>query len=398
MAARARSASGDDEAVSPVIGTILLLAITAVSITVVMYAGKPILERLSDEGALDGMVGQFQVARSASMQLAGADAARSVPVQLAAGDVSIVDGGRVAVTVDRDNVGAFTSCDFHVSGWAYARGAMAPNSLSYSASGCRAPTPAAACTPVIPPLPPACVPVGPTQSVLEAWFVRGPLLQGVSISFGSGTLTKSSGTFDSASNWMFRLTNGDYSTATSLQVYAEAWLLHTDELAWGHTGKTSTQTQLVAGAIVSSQGGATYLDSPMAIEEEPSAAGTHEFSLHLPTLEGSPDGSINDPGRHQILLSLASAVGRDQLNDASAASEGATRLRLDFSGPAAGDLCQALVFRNSAFASARYAADAMFPCATGDSTGQRSVSYSIPSVTAFEFSFLHAEIHASLQL
>src|SRR5687768_5034094 len=112
---RSRAADGES-AVTPVIGAILILAITILGIAGVLYWGAPMIDRIQAQNAQVAVVGEFQDLRDASSVLSVPDHSRFPTIVIPRGDLGLEKGTRIMVTSDRDtgNMG----CDFRITHWA----------------------------------------------------------------------------------------------------------------------------------------------------------------------------------------------------------------------------------------------------------------------------------------
>lgn len=89
-----------ESGVTPIIGTILVLAITVAGMSVTLFLGLPVLEKLRDQSALESVVGQFQDVRHAvnGMQVPGS--ARTPTISLPAGTLTIGPGTTLTISLD----------------------------------------------------------------------------------------------------------------------------------------------------------------------------------------------------------------------------------------------------------------------------------------------------------
>lgn len=394
----ARTLAADDGAVTAVMGTVLMLGITAVAIALVAAMGLPALQRLQDRAALQSMAGQLGQAHAALGGLAGVDATRTVPIQLPSGAVSVRDDGRVAVAVMQD--AANPACDVHVTGWSDPE----PTALAYAAPGCR--NIVAALTPVCNLLPLIGLLCTLTDnSVWEAYRADGGSLQAVPLLPTTGPagafLRADGGAFSRDTDWLFRLSNGenDPSTAAPLVVYAEVWLLASDRVTWT-VDSGDVALDLAAGWLWSTDGDAVApLGEPGVTERALGDAG-EDFVLRLPLVRGDPDGGFDDRGEHRLELRQSSAVMRNRLEGGGAGD--AYRLRLDVDGAQAGAACLSLLLRNAALGEVRWEEDADYTCADGGDGNLRSVTYHVPvdgdpfGAQAFQLRFLEEVVLARL--
>lgn len=91
-----------EDGITPVIGTVLVLAITVTGIGVALFLGAPTIERMQQKAALETVVGQFSEVRGAvqSMQVTGT--VRTPAIALPDGVVSLGPGTALTVTVQTD--------------------------------------------------------------------------------------------------------------------------------------------------------------------------------------------------------------------------------------------------------------------------------------------------------
>jgi hypothetical protein len=367
----------DAAAVSPVIGSVLILVITILGIAGVLYWGAPMIERIQVQNAQVAMVGEFEDIRDSSRELSVPDHSRFPTIVVPRGQVSITPGSRVMVTVDTAG-SANTGCDFHITDWA---DTTTKGSATATLTGCQTGSP----------------------NLVQVYAVSGATLSQVSstTAAASMTLTPSPAIDFSKGDWMFRLTNGQ-ATPT---VYAQAWLHSGDDVAWSTdsaTGKRSVTFD--AGAIFSQTAGTVFLEKPGAIGDAP--FGSTYYGLWLRSLTAQSYGSVTGAGSHQVYLSLIGNYDR-----VDTVTPQAYRLRYDVSGSLAQSWCNALLSRNSQISSqvppALYTSQGS-SCAQITTDGVRSVCYEKVSTltganacttapsTAFTFRFLHARIYTSL--
>lgn len=364
--------SASEDAVTPVIGAILILAITVLGIAGVLLWGAPLIDRIQARNAQSAMVGEFEDLRDASRELSVPDHSRFPTVVLSRGEISLEEGSRIMVTSNRDTgAGGFTNCDFRITNWA---DATTPGSVNVATSSCR----------------------GSAQ--LQVYSVSGSTVVSIHgpVSFSNGaTITPSPAVDFSQGDWLFRLTHVDCGAD---DVCAAAWVISTDRLAWEMEASSGARSVVLdAGAIFSEEDGTTFLAKEPVIGD--SAFGPTYYGLWLRTLNAASEGSLVGSGSHQVYLSL---VGNHIRTDHSAVA----RLRYDISGDLAEAWCNSLIDRNDDLPGNYYRADSAMTCSTGDANGVRSVCYSIVSAggnpcssnpsTSFAFKFLHARIYTSL--
>lgn len=367
----------DQRAVSAVIGTILILAITVLGIAGVMAYGAPTIDRMQAQNAQSAIEGNFEGLRDSIMELSVPDHARTPSVQLASGTLGLQAGERIMVTANHD--GSYTGCDFHVTGWTDS--GAAKHQVAVSAAGpCR--------TPLV-----ACIyPMAAGTACLEIHAVAGSTLTKQTVAFDGATATVVGADF-SKGDWLFRLTDANISPT----VYTEAWLHTSDQIYWTRVSSTGRyDVYFDAGAVFSQRGGTYFLEKEAPIGD--ATYGTGYYGLWLRTLV-VPNGnyvSTDDERAHTVALTLLGVAPR--------VDEDATyKLRIDVAGPLSESWCKSLLLRNIKFgtpASAAYANDASFPCTNSDAAAIRSVTYSCLTCDGaahpFTFRFLHARIATTL--
>lgn len=375
-----RDASG----VSPVVGTVLVLAISVLGIAGILAWGAPTIDKIQTRNAQMAMEGEFEGLRDMSADLSVPDHSRFPTIAVPGGTLAMQAGTRFLVTADHDSSttacggGTCANCDFHVTDWSDS--GTDKGKVTVSATGCRTPT--ATCTPL---------PLAVTSACLEIFSVGGTTTVEQNVTYSAPTATVAGVDF-SKGDWMFRLSDGVASTPT---IYAEAWLHSTDQLAWTlQSGSGERKLFLEGGAVFSSAGGTYFLEKEATIGD--SSFGTGYYGLWLRSLLATTYSSIDGPGSRQVFLSLLG-------NSVRVDSNAATKLRFDFAGPLAESWCNGMLARNDRLANAAYAETAGFTCAAGDAQGLRSVAYTCTDATdcpggAFKFRFLHARIDTSLSI
>lgn len=369
----------DAAAVSPVVGTVLILAITILGVAGVLFWGAPTIQGIQDRNAQNAMAGEFLELRRDTLDLTIPDASRVPAIALSDGTFSVTDGSRMQVTANHD--GGNGACDFHVTGW------QTPpvGTLQVDASGCR-------------PLATSCP--GGADGCLEVHKVLGSKTVNQTITVtptgtdaydvdvDSGDLT--------TGDWMFRITDGN---AQQTEVYAQAWLLTTQRLSWElQSGVSDLGIHLEGGAVFRSQAGSIFLERGPRVEE--AASGSDDYVVRLPMYTGD-EGSISGSRSFHLFLRL-------QGNHVRIQEEAATLVRYDFDGDLAEAWCNVLLDRNDRFdAGPRYQADP----ADGCEAAVPSISYVADETAhpvdedadpddrpAFPFEFIHGRVQTNLQL
>ncbi|MEA3136527.1 MAG: hypothetical protein QOC71_808 [Thermoplasmata archaeon] len=371
---RARASNGES-AVTPVIGAILILAISVLGIAGVLYWGAPTLERIQAGNAQSAMVGEFEDLRAATRELSVPDHSRFPTVVVPGGELQIQKGSRIMVTTDHDST--HPTCDFRVTKWA---DTTDPTRFTLSTTGCRTT------------LFMSGTHTGANEAVLEVLAVSGPTTTARTVTSVGGGVYSVAGANFAAGDWLFRLSNG----ATPLVVYSQAWLHSGDQIRWDlGSGAGEYGIHLDAGTLFSRRQGTLFLERDASIGD--SSFGTDYYGLWLRTLTADRYSGITGAGSHQVYLSLlGNAVRVDE--------PGVYNLRYDISGDLAQSWCNALVVRNTSLVGASYTSTPNAACA-GDVDGVRSIRFQRADGAdagtdpdPFAFRMLHARIYASLSV
>lgn len=360
------SPSAHDDAITPVIGTVIVLAITVMGIGTALYLGTPVLVGLRERAALENVVGQFEEVRAAANDMYVPDESRYPTISIPAGELVLGAGSHVLVTVDHDTA---ATCDLRVSDWTDWDQFVTIRNLGACTEN------VATCG--------SCLQVasvsGSTETPLD--WLRDPDTVTFTL-LADGTSTPVDLVEDS--DYVFRLTN-----AAGTTTYAQAWLFHMDRLSW-RTGGVAAAYE--GGGIFAQEGEGYFLASSPLVSEDP--PGGHYF-LRMPTLQGSDYSALSGSGSHSVGLVLTSGHLRVDLVPA-------TLLRLDFHGDLAEPWCNAFLLRDvlASLDGDYYTEDAAEPthsCSgTADPDGIRSLKYDEPST--FRFTLTQTIIHGSLLL
>jgi hypothetical protein len=363
---RSRASTGES-AVTPVIGAILILAITVLGIAGVLYWGAPMIERIQAQNAQVAVVGEFQDLRDASSVLSVPDHSRFPTIVIPRGELNLEKGTRMMVTADRDGT-ASPTCDFRITDWA---DTTARTAVTVSTSGCR--------------------------GTLQIYQVSGATLIQQTVTGGN---TVASADFSSG-DWLFRLAL----PACPSGICAEAWLHSSDQVAWDlASGAGERAVTFDNGAIFSQNSGSVFLEREPTVGDSVFGAGYYGFWLR--SLTASSYNGISGAGSHQVYLSL---LGNYDRVDSSTV----TRLRFDLFGPLSESWCNSFLARNEGLpdgSDLNTDPDAIYtggglltPCGATDTAGARSVCFSQVTTNActsagapFTFRFLHARIYTSL--
>lgn len=365
------SPSGREDAVTPVVGTVIVLAITLGGIATALYMGTPVLTGLRERAALENVIGQLEQVRAAANDMYVPDESRYPTISIPAGEFALRDGSHVLITVDHD----VATCDFRVSDWEDWDEAVAIRNLG-------------ACTENIATCA-ACLQVAKVDGRIETPLDWSRAVDTVTFTLlVDGTATPVDVATDS--DYVFRLTNGAGTT-----VYAQAWLLHMDRLSW-ETG--SVHAAYEGGGVFAQEGDGFFLASAPLVTEDPLNG---PFFLRVPTLQDSDYGAFSGSGSHSVGLVLRSGNLRVDY-------VAATLVRMDFLGDLAEPWCNAFLLRDvlASLDGDYYKEDPLEPthaCSgTPDPDGIRSVTYqerdSGSVIVPFRFTLTQPVLHGSLLL
>lgn len=355
--------SDGEQAVTPVIGTILVLGITVVGIAAIMLWGAPAIQRIQAQNAQLAMIGEFEDLRASAQELSVPDHSRFPTITMPSGALSLQPGTRFLVTANQDSL---DTCDFRVTDWSDA----SPD------SDVTVDTPGACSVTVNQSNLVVCEIFGsnPVERTVNAptgssYPVAGPA--GVTIDFTEG-------------EWAFFL--GADSCSDTEDAVAQAWLISTDQVAWDAQGGGDRAAYFDGGAVFSETDGTFFVEKGAAIAD--GSLGPDYVGFWLRSLNAGDDyRAISGQGSHEMYFALTS-------NNLRIDEDGVNIVRYDFEGELAEAWCNALLGRNDDIAAPATYTD--LDCSDGDDDGITAVSYS--TGTPFEFRFLEAIIHASLAL
>ncbi len=371
------------DAVTPVVGALLILGITVVGIAAALFWGAPELEKLDEQGAQVAMIGDFRDVRRDILVLSLSDSARVPQISMEKGDLALVEGTRMTIGARFATLaGPASDCSIHVT-----KIGVGGNTDQFAISAPDCPDFKVAADDAL-----NCA--APAQC-LRIYRVTGSNLNGA-----RGTIVSSSGTDHvvsvsdgspsvaqdlSASSWLFELgPPGPQPLRTS--AYADVWSFRTTALKWSLQGLTNVEVYYEAGAIFSTRFGSITLVEAPPMDEE--AYLTQDFVWRLPTLSGPLDGLS---GRQDARM-FVGLVGADQRTSRDDVSE----VRLDFEGPYAQAWCNTMRLRNADLQFGTYNQDPSFTCDSGDANGVRSIRFTTVdddgNPTTFPFELFHARI------
>lgn len=364
--------SASEDAVTPVIGAILILAITIVGIAGVLFWGAPMIERIQAQNAQTAIVGEFEDLRSSSRELSVPDHSRFPTVVLPRGELTLEEGSRMMVTAE-----FVSGCTFRVTAWTTGADATAH-------SGC---------------------PGTPTVRVFS-----------VSLSTRIEDDYDDDSADDHSTDWLWVLTSSSTTCPTNSvlsdlgNVCAVAWLHSSDQVKWDlESSDQERSVHFDAGAIFSSTGGTQFLEREPIIADTVTGASTTApyFGMWLRSLDAASYSSFSGAGSHQVYFSL---IGNYVRVDSDV-----YRLRFDVYGDLSEAWCNALVDRNDRLPDSNGdgTPDSSYRSEVADcgelptpaNSGLRSVCYSLTiasnnacttAPTAFAARILHAKIYTSL--
>ncbi len=360
----------DDDAVTPVVGTVLVLLISMAGMGAILAWGVPTVQGIQDQSALAAMQGEFSDIRLDTVQLTIVDTARTAFVTLSAGELSLEEGSRFAIAamhnqVFPDTTTYETACDIRVTGWHDTSDTLLVRELG----DCGVITSGAV--------------VGNDLGFQIAELV------GSSVQTRAGALISGSG-----ANWTIQSPGDDFSTGdwrlrlvdADGEVHAQVFILGTKQLAWHlTTSVTDIDLNLEAGALFQVQHPIVYNLVPLRVNEEIFVTGDH--ILEIPTYTGSPR-AVTAPSDPQVFMQLqgshARVVGQDTL-----------RVRYDISGELAEAWCNTLVFRSDKVTVGNYTALPTADCEDGDANGVRSVVFE-PTASSFPFEFIQKRVFVAV--
>lgn len=356
-----------DDAVTPVIGTVLILLITMAGMGAVLAWGVPAVQGIQDQSSQAAMEGEFSDLRLNTMVLKIVDSSRLRSVALADGELGLEPGSRFAIHAVH-NTTTNPDCDIRVSGWS-----TSSDTLTVATSGCG-----------------SIVTGGATDATQLDLTVDK--LVGSSVQRLSGGLSPSGSSSDkdfqaigtdfSEGNWRVRLTDG----AGDLR--AQVFIIGTDRIAWHlETSVSDIDLYVEGGALWLVRSPQVFSLAGMQVSED--VFGSGDYLLELPTYSG-PRLEVGSPSDPQVFLQLQGSHGR-------IAGQDTLRLRYDVSGDLAEAWCNHILFRNATISAGTYTEDPAATCEDGDpATGVRSLTYEPTDGDPFPFEFIHKRVYVSI--
>lgn len=317
-----------ESGVTPIIGTILILAITVSGMGVAILVGAPILQRMQDAAALESALAQFEQVRAATGRLSTPDTNVEVGFSMPGGTLGIGSGTRVLVTVYHDD--ERTSCDLRMRGWE-----QLTTTLEVSQTFCRIPSDETSIagtdcresiTVVILGIP-TVVPldVGDLRYCVDAYRLSDLDTEIESEVNLLGTTITTDEPVPTSEDWKFDFVRNDGS------VVVEAWLLHTDRLSWTRNGVAA---HFELGATLAQTYSGSFLSSQPLIQETDG-----NLFLRLPMWQGSNSSASSGEGLQTIRATFQDGALLQS-------SVSAYNVRIDFQGDLAQEWCNSMLIRS----------------------------------------------------
>ncbi len=363
----------DNEAVTPVVGTVMVLGITILGIGAIMLWGAPTLQAIQDQNALTAMEGEFLEMRRDTLDLTVDKASRLPTVVMEAGQLSIEKGSRFMILHDAfsNPDPSYDSCSFAIEGWADG------NVDEFSI-----------------PDPPSCTAIDVGQSPTCPAGV-GQLCVEVEKVVGSTHTAKSWTSSNGITAWDITVTGEDLESGDWVirvlddagDTMGEAWILGTHRISWHLTTSASDhQLYLEGGAVFRRTGTDVFLSQAPALQEDAFSSG--DYVLRIPTYIDDDLSTVS--GR----ISPSVFFGQVGNNHLRVSITEATRIHYEFSGDLAESWCRTILARNTQLTGASYAE----PAGGGCDVDVTSLDYSLDSGLPFNYELIHARVTTRIQL
>ena len=359
-----------DDGVTPVVGTIMILAITVLGIGTIMLWGAPTLQAIQDQNAVVAMQGELLEVRTGTLDLMIDKSSRVPQIVVESGTLSIQEGTRYLITSDQFDVqgGDYVGCHMVVTGWTDG-GAFDLD------KGCTA----LATAPAV-----DCDDAAAGDRCLLVSAVTGSNEAGADL---SATVT------DTGTSWQFTFDDGsDLSDGTwALRLYdedgdiaAQSWLLETDRIAWELATQSGTYgVHLDGGSVFEIDGIRSYLVKSPALQED--ASGLDDVFLRIPSYLEGERSAVSAPVTASIF------IGQVGNNHVRIQSDDTDLIRYAFDGELAESWCNSLLARNTQFSPARYAKPTTDSCSDDPAVATYDLG------TSFPFELSHARITTRIQ-
>lgn len=265
-----------DTAVSPIVGSILILVIMIMSIAGILGWGVPAIQGLQDHAEFQSVLTQFLQMASDVRNLRDPQNTREVRLSLAGGVLSYGSGSRWVISAARD--AAYN--DFHLTGW------EGPNPASVTLGG-------------IPPL--------TASSQVTVDEVTGGSFATRTSCTGVGCSTVSLGT---APNNVALDTDVARIQLKEGTVKAEAWILNVGRITYRQAFTGISYIHFEMGAVFTQQDKVFFIDESPATKDPDYALTPEDTNLFVRALQltGSA-ASQSGKGRYPILFNLVDNYG-----------------------------------------------------------------------------------------
>lgn len=268
----------DQSAVSPVIGTILVLFIVLIAVAGILVWGVPAIQGIQAHSEFQAVLTQFVELNADIKNLRDPQSSKRDTISVNRGLLSLEQGGRWVFTGTNDT----NYKTFNLTGWT----ADASTSVSVSA-------------PNIP----------GTHSVYLDKVVGATATEMSSCASSCGAASLSLGTTGGVAN-----TIKDYSyrirAKEGSSIKAEAWIINVGRISYAlDNSQTLNRVYATMGAVINRQGAALFMEDPPAIKEPDFAASPPDksFFARVVDLDGSSAGS--GKGRFPVLVNLVDVYG-----------------------------------------------------------------------------------------
>ncbi len=365
----------DDEAITPVIGSILILGISVLGISAIMVWGAPALQILQEQNAHAAMLGEFHDVRQNSLVLTITDSSRLPGINLNSGELSVERGTRMAITTVFDTVPV--GCTWDIPDWDAGENA---DRITISLG--------AACAQAAKPVKNAGADnCAGGDTCLRFYSVDGRLLTDLDPIGAAKLQPGQTKDYTLASDidvgsFLIRYESEDFST-----LYAETWIIEQQALHWSDTGRTEPLVRVEGGSLFSGRQGNIFIEQGPPVAEQ--AFGSDELALRLPIMEGP---STTRVGGQSIILFMRLDDNILRVNDE------VRSVQYDFEGRFARAWCTALTLRGEGLSDGfAYRPLDLAPdracTGPGSADGRHTVLFDRDAGTnTFPFAFTHVQI------
>lgn len=353
----------DEDGVTPVVGTILVMAITVAGMAGILFWGAPAIQAIQDQGALAAMEGEFATLRESTLVLREIDSSRVPVIPVNEGTVGLEPGTRMVLHMATGDAASSSCIPNLTDGWFTG----ASDDLVLDGPGC------------------GFVP-GNTDVAVDEYVGGHPEEVAVTDDVQTDTITIA------ADDPSTDFTDGDWRITVSKggDVLVYVFVIDTLRFQWDLlTQSSDMQLMLEGGALFRQESGRVFQLAGPPIQED--IFGTGDYLIRFPTYRGS-QFTFGAP------VTLHAQVQLDA-NHLRVANDETRSLRYSFHDDDLSEAwCNAILLRNQATSTGTYTEDPAHTCASGDANGIRSVEYVANGNDLFPFEFIHSRIHAALFL